>query len=83
MNWVTTNIRFPEDLYDQLKREAAARRISLSELVRQRTAGKQSDKKNTSSKAAMKRLNQLAKRIGGQNKGINLTQAVIDMRYEQ
>lgn len=82
MNWVTTNVRFPEEMYDQLKREAVTQRISLSELVRQRVAGKRGDKKITSTKAAMKRLNELARRIGHQSKGINLTQAIIDMRYE-
>ena len=36
MNWITTNIRFPEDLYMELKIEAAKRRISLAALIRER-----------------------------------------------
>ena len=34
--YVTTNIRLPEDLYLELKREAAMRRMSLGAVIRER-----------------------------------------------
>lgn len=39
MNYVTTNIRFPEDVYLQLKEEAAKKRMSLSAVVRDKVGG--------------------------------------------
>lgn len=36
MNWITTNIRFPEDLYLELKLEAAKTRKSVGKIVRER-----------------------------------------------
>lgn len=48
MNWITTNIRFPEDIYMELKIEAAKRRISLAAVVRERVerALRKKNKKN-------------------------------------
>ena len=40
MNWITTNIRFPEDLYMELKMEAARRRKSVASVVREKLAKK-------------------------------------------
>lgn len=37
MNWVSTNIRFPEDQYRKLKIKAAKERKSLAKVVREAT----------------------------------------------
>lgn len=39
MNYVTTNIRLPEEDYLRLKAEAAKRRESLAAVIRQKIAG--------------------------------------------
>ncbi|EKD62782.1 MAG: hypothetical protein ACD_52C00057G0002 [uncultured bacterium] len=40
MNWVTTNIRLPEDLYVDLKILAAKRRKSVAAIIRERLFAK-------------------------------------------
>lgn len=45
MNYITTNIRIPEDDYLRLKEEAAKRRKSLSFVIREKVAAKKPSKK--------------------------------------
>ena len=82
MNWITTNIRLPEDLYMDLKMKAARERKSIAAVIRGQllTKEKKMPKKN---KSLLKRLEAFRGRMGRKNKGINLTQAVIDARYEE
>lgn len=83
MNWITTNIRLPEDMYMSLKMQAAQERKSVASVIREKLAIKE---KRVSKKKAAKLLRELdtvAKQIAKQNKGVNLSQALIDMRYEQ
>lgn len=82
MNWITTNIRFPEDLYMELKMEAARRRKSVAALVREKISKKKVEKKKNV-KAIMKEMDKLAKETARQNPGINFTEKLIEMRYEQ
>ncbi|MBI2029935.1 hypothetical protein HYT02_05955 [Candidatus Gottesmanbacteria bacterium] len=82
MNWVTTNIRFPEDLYMEIKIEAAKKRKSVAALVRDKFTRK-SKKKQRDVKTIMKELDKLAKETARQNPGINFTEKLIEMRYEQ
>lgn len=85
MNWVTTNIRFSEDLYMELKLEAARKRKSVATLIRDKV--KKSKKRVIRDKvdiaAELRELNNLAKNIAKENKGISLSKALIEMRYEQ
>ncbi len=90
MNWITTNIRFPEDQYMELKMEAARTRKSFAALVRERvTTPKPLNKKATKTKSDksvakfMREIRKLAKETAKQNKGINFSKALIEMRYEQ
>lgn len=86
MNWVTTNIRFPEDQYNELKMIAAHDRKSIAELLRNgadlilkvknRTVKKRTD-------ILMKKLERIAKRNAKALKGESLSEALIKMRYEQ
>ena len=82
MNWVTTNIRFPEDLYMELKMEAAKTRKSIAELVRESLTKKKIIQKKDAA-VMMNNLEKLAKETARQNKGINFTKGIIRMRYEQ
>ncbi|MBI4066137.1 hypothetical protein HY411_00310 [Candidatus Gottesmanbacteria bacterium] len=82
MNWITTNIRFPEDLYMTLKAEAARRRVSLAAVIRQRLT----DKKKRSP-AEVARMMRSVRKLADQNareSGVgSLSDALIQMRYEQ
>ena len=82
MNWVTTNIRFPEDLYMTLKSEAARRRMSLAAVIRQRLMDK---KKRSPAEVSriMKQVERLAEENARQNPGISFGDKLIEMRYEQ
>lgn len=44
MNYVTTNIRLPEDDYLRLKEEAAKKRKSFSAIVREKVGKKRTDR---------------------------------------
>lgn len=86
MNWVTTNIRFPEDRYMELKMMAAQSRKSIAELVRngvEMIIKKKNSPKRPNVAKLLKELNKLAKENARQNPGLDLTKALIEMRYEQ
>lgn len=57
----------------------------MAHIIRDRITDKKSvkTKKKKDVAAFFRRLDKLAKRTSQENKGINLTQALIDMRYEQ
>lgn len=82
MNWITTNIRFPEDLYMDLKAEAARRRVSVASIIRQRLTDK---KKRSPREVAriMRQVEKLAEENSRQNPGISFSDKLIEMRYEQ
>ncbi|OGG13444.1 hypothetical protein A3D77_05115 [Candidatus Gottesmanbacteria bacterium RIFCSPHIGHO2_02_FULL_39_11] len=82
MNWVTTNIRFPEDQYMELKMEAARLRKSVSEIIRQKVSyrPKRTAKEN---KKFITEMNAFAKKMAKLTKGKSISKALIEMRYEQ
>ena len=82
MNYITTNIRLPENLYMQLKIEAAHQRKSVGAVVREKLTGKQ-DVKRENRMSLLEELERVSKKIGGKSKGISLSQELINMRYEQ
>lgn len=69
----------------ELKMEAARRRKSVAALVREniKLSPPPIKDKKVDIKREIKELNTLAKRIAKQNKGTSLSQALIEMRYEQ
>lgn len=82
MNWITTNIRLPEDMYMDLKMKAARERKSVAAVIRQ----KLSTDENTGSKEGKKLLQKIEKfsrKIAKKSPHLNLTQTVIDARYHQ
>ncbi len=82
MNWITTNIRLPEDIYMDFKMQAAQQRKSIAEIMREKLIPKKKIKK-TNVKKLLKEMDELARETARQNPGLNLTKALIEMRYEQ
>jgi predicted CopG family antitoxin len=82
MNWVTTNIRIPEDLYSELKTEAFEKKKSFGAIVREKLTKKKYSVSNNTKKL-MKRLEKLARENDKQNPGISFSKKLIEMRYEQ
>jgi len=83
MKWITTNIRFPEDMYMELKMEAAKKRTSLAGIVRARVQEKKNFGRRKSTQQLMKKFDKIAREIDKQNKGVSLSEKLIEMRYEQ
>ena len=79
MNWITTNLRLPEDLYMDLKFKAARERKSVAAVIREKLTI-DTKVKNTSILRMMKKL---GKEIEEDSRGLNLTKKLIEMRYEQ
>jgi hypothetical protein len=80
MNWITTNIRLPEDLYMDLKMDAAKNRKSVAAVVRDRLGAK---KEKQNGKDLWKRVSLFAKELSQKNRGVSLSEKLIEMRYEQ
>lgn len=88
MNWVSTNIRFPEDQYRKLKIKAAKERKSLAKVVREATSRitikEEKPKKKINIEKFMKELRKLAKENSKYvPKGFSWVKAIREMRYEQ
>mgnify|MGYP001582365864 CR=1 FL=1 len=80
MNWITTNLRLPEDLYIELKMEAAQERKSVAAIIRNRLfVGRTRLEKDK----LLKRLDSFGKKLAKNHPGLNLSKTVIDTRYER
>ena len=80
--WITTNMRFPANLYMALKMEAISKQMSVTALVHQ----KLSPKKKHKQKSPLQIIQEVRKLAAGNKKyftGKSLSDAVIEMRYEQ
>jgi len=82
MNWITTNIRLPENLYMDLKMKAARERKSVAAVIRAQLLTKEKNKAKKN-KDLLSKLEIFREKMARKNRGINLTQAVIDARYEE
>lgn len=82
MNWITTNIRLPEDLYMEFKIKAAKERKSVAAVIREKLLPSAVARKKRTEKL-LKELESIQKRMAKENKGIDLSKALIEMRYEQ
>lgn len=83
MNYVTTNIRFPEDLYMQLRQEAAKKRMSLAAVIRQKVGGKTSHRQKSNVTRLSAKLDATALELGAKLKGFHATRAIRAMRQEE
>ena len=65
----------------ELKMKAARERKSVASIIRE----KLSENKKSASKndALLERMKQFSKKITKDNRGLNLTKSLIEMRYEQ
>lgn len=79
MNWVTTNIRLPEDLYLDLRMEAARSRKSTSQIIRDRLSKDRPKAKSN----VWERVEKYAIEMSKKYPGLNLSDKLIEMRYEQ
>ena len=82
MNWITTNLRLPEDLYMDLKMRAAKERKSVAAVIREKLSVEKKLNR-TKAKELLIEMDRLGRKIAKENPGLNLTQAVIDARYEK
>jgi hypothetical protein len=82
MNWITTNIRLPEDMYMELKMSAARERKSVVAIIREKLGG---DKNiaNEERRSLVQKMEKFSRRIAQKSPRLNLTQTVIDHRYKQ
>lgn len=83
MKWVTTNIRFPEDMYMDLKLEAAKKRKSVAQVVREKMIKKKTVSKKIKVEKIMRELDKLVKETDKYLKGIDSTKIIREMRDEQ
>ncbi|OGH19094.1 MAG: hypothetical protein A2868_00230 [Candidatus Levybacteria bacterium RIFCSPHIGHO2_01_FULL_40_15b] len=82
MNWITTNLRLPEDLYMELKLKAARERRSVAAVIREKLS-EEKKTNNTKVKRLLAMQQKISKKIAKENPGINFAEGLIKMRYEQ
>lgn len=82
MNYITTNIRIPEDDYLQLKQEAAKKRKSLAEVIREKLTTHTKKRSKVEIDQMMREIDETAKTLGKKLKGFNSVKALREMRYE-
>lgn len=83
MNYVTTNIRIPEQDYLRLKSEAALKRTSLSAVIREKIREKTVKRSPHDAKILIKDLDDTAKSIGVKLKGFDAIATIRKMREER
>lgn len=79
MNYVTTNIRLPEESYLKLKEEAFKKRKSLAVIIREKL-GVTNLRSNSEIELFMDELNSTAKKLGEKLKGFDSVKAIREMR---
>lgn len=79
-NYVTTNIRIPEEDYLRLKEEAAKRRKSLAAVVREKIGTRERGRSKAEVAKFMANLDKLAKENAKYLKGTDGTKIIREMR---
>lgn len=79
MNYVTTNIRIPEENYLKLKEEAFKKRKSFSAIIREKIAIK--DSQEESPNVIIKKIREHASKNVKYLKGVDIVKALREMRY--
>lgn len=88
MNWVTTNIRFPQEEYQKLKLKAARERKSLAAVIREATAKvvepKQGQKeKELKAKKLIAEVKKIGQEMAKHTKGFDSVKALREIRYNE
>lgn len=81
MDYVTTNIRIPREVYEEIKQEAFEKKKSIGAVIRERVRKNKDIKKNTDK--FMRELDKLAQENSKYFKGKQASDLLIEMRYEQ
>lgn len=81
MNFITTNIRLPEEEYLKLKAEAAKKRKSLAAVIREKITAGQS-LRQADIEEIMNDLDRIARRNAKKLKGWNSLKALREIRDE-
>lgn len=81
-NYVTTNIRIPEEDYLKLKEEAAKRRKSFSAVVREKIGSKSQVRSKAEVEKIIAETRRLAQKNAKKLKGFDVVKALREMRYE-
>lgn len=82
MNYVTTNIRLPEESYLKLKEEAFKKRVSLAAIIRGKISVKEDKWSNTEIEKFFSERDHLAKKLSKKLKGFDVVKALREMREE-
>lgn len=83
MNYVTTNIRIPEEDYLRLKNEAAKKRKSLSSVIRARISIKKKIRSKAEAVKIMNSTDEVAKEIAKYlPKDFDSVKALREIRYQ-
>ena len=82
-NFITTNIRIPEEDYLTLKDEASRRRISLSAVIRDRIASKSEAHSGDEVEAIMNNIVEIAGKNAKYTKGFDSVKALRQIRYQE
>lgn len=80
-NYVTTNIRIPEEDYLRLKEEAFKKRASLSAIIREKIANQDQRSKKDIEKILNKRK-EVARTLSKQLQGVDIVKVLREMRYK-
>lgn len=82
MNFVTTNIRIPEEDYLRLKSEAAKKRKSLAAVIREKIAPSKKGHSYSHVIQLQERRHKVAGVLKNKLRDFDIVQALREMRYE-
>lgn len=83
MNYVTTNIRLPEESYLKLKEEALKKRKSLAAIIREKVSAKKNKMSDAEIERFLSERDQLAKKLSKKLRGFDIVKALREMRNER
>lgn len=83
MNYVTTNIRLPEENYLKLKEEAFKKKKSLAAVIREKINVNENKWSNTEIERFFSERDKLAKKLSKKLKGFDVVKALREMREEK
>ena len=82
-NFVTTNIRIPEEDYLRLKQEAARERKSLSAVIREKVVTQSESHSGEEVDRIMVNIEKIAKKNAKYTKGFDSVKALREIRYQE
>ncbi len=83
MNYVTTNIRIPEEDYLRLKEEAARKRKSFAAVVRDKLGSEHKIRSKDEVKKLLEARDKAAKMLGEKLKDFDVVAALREMRTQR